>query len=353
VTSVLSPCEPNAAGPGCRKSHNPRSKKSILTQKPEFNLFPSKAHLLKKTTHSEFDLNTRKRYYAFFHPNVIFGKSGKKNELKYTNMANVQKNTLKPLILAVETSGRLGSVALAAGPQLLAEAEFSAALRHSAEIFIAADRLLKDFDRRPDQIEQIYISAGPGSFTGLRIAVTIAKIMHLANNIKIVALDTLDLIAQNAIDYIKAEKKTIDRIAVVLDAKRGQFFISVYENKNLRQSEAKNADAKRESESEATAAASTLSDWAKILPPSLMTADHLVTQFAKAQRPLWLLGEGLVYYKDKFETGGIEFFDESLWTPKASLVHRIGWEKALCGQFAEPMSLVPFYIQRLDIRIKK
>jgi len=268
-------------------------------------------------------------------------------------MANVRKNTLKPLILAVETSGRLGSVAIAAGPNMLAETEFSAALRHSAEIFTAADRLLKDFGGRPDQIEQIYISAGPGSFTGLRIAVTIAKIMHLANDTKIVALDTLDLIAQNAIDYIKAEKKTIDSIAVVLDAKRGQFFISVYENKNLRPSDAKNAGAKRGPKFEAATAASTLSGWTKILPSSLMTAGHFVTQFADAQRPLWLLGEGLVYYKDKFKAGGIEFFDESLWTPKASKVHRIGWEKALQGQFAEPVSLVPVYIQRPDIRIKK
>lgn len=268
-------------------------------------------------------------------------------------MADVKKNTLKPLILAVETSGRLGSVALAAGQHLLAETGFSAALRHSAEIFIAADRLLKDLGRKPDQIEQIYISAGPGSFTGLRIAVTIAKIMHLANGTKIVAVNTLDLLAQNAIDYIKAEKKTIDRIAAVLDAKRGQFFIGVYENRKLPQSEAKNADAKREFESEAVASDSTVSNWTKILPPSLMTANQFVTQFADIQRPMWLLGEGLVYYKDRFKAKGIEFFEESLWIPKAAVVHRIGWEKALRGQFADPMSLSPLYIQRPDIGVKK
>ncbi|MHC4113957.1 MAG: tRNA (adenosine(37)-N6)-threonylcarbamoyltransferase complex dimerization subunit type 1 TsaB [Planctomycetota bacterium] len=268
-------------------------------------------------------------------------------------MADLRKNTLKPLILAVETSGRLGSVALAAGPNLLAETEFSATLRHSAEIFIAAARLLEDFGRRPNQIEQIYISAGPGSFTGLRIAVTMAKTMHLANDTKIVAVDTLDLIAQNAIDHIKHEKKTIDRIAAVLDAKRGQFFISMYENKNLRQFDAKSAEEEKESESNSMASTSTVSDWAKILPDSLMTAEQFVTQFAEVQRPLWLLGEGLVYYKDKFKAGGIEFFDEALWNPKASKVHRIGWEKALRKQFADPVSLEPIYIQRPDIRVKK
>ena len=102
-----------------------------------------------------------------------------------------------PLILAVETSGRLGSVALAQGDKLLSETSFSGPMRHSAEIFPAITDLLSKFDKKPDQIEQVYISAGPGSFTGLRIAVTFAKTLALANGAKIVAVDTLDVIAAN------------------------------------------------------------------------------------------------------------------------------------------------------------
>ena len=76
----------------------------------------------------------------------------------------------KPLILAVETSGRYGSVALGAGSELLAERSFTGQMRHSAELFGAIRHLLSDFGRRPCDIEHVYISIGPGSFTGLRLS---------------------------------------------------------------------------------------------------------------------------------------------------------------------------------------
>ena len=80
-----------------------------------------------------------------------------------------------PLILALETSSRIGSVALAAGPRLLAQQRFSAPMTHSAEILPAVAQLTARFNNRPDEIEHIYLSIGPGSFTGLRIAVTVVK----------------------------------------------------------------------------------------------------------------------------------------------------------------------------------
>ncbi len=134
---------------------------------------------------------------------------------------------VNPLILAVETSGRLGSVAIAVGEQMLAEAAFSGPMRHSSEVFPAICTLLNRFGRKPKDIEHIYISVGPGSFTGLRIAVSIAKTMHMANNTKIVAVDTLDVIAANADDYLRQEKTRVEQIAGILDAKRSQFYIAV------------------------------------------------------------------------------------------------------------------------------
>ena len=84
--------------------------------------------------------------------------------------------------------------------RFLGQNNFSAPMRHSSEIFPAICQLLKQFEKNSSDIEHVYVSAGPGSFTGLRIASTIAKIMNLANNIKIVAVDTLDVIASNIED---------------------------------------------------------------------------------------------------------------------------------------------------------
>jgi tRNA threonylcarbamoyl adenosine modification protein YeaZ len=233
--------------------------------------------------------------------------------------------TQKPLILAVETSGRLGSVAIAAGPQLLAETAFSAPIRHSAEVFPAVSGLLSRFGREPKQIEQVYISAGPGSFTGLRIAVTLAKTMHLANNAtKIVAVDTLDVIAANV-----ANSTGIERIAAVLDAKRGQFFIAGYQSTTSHE---------RRATSDGV--------WRKVFPDALMTADEFLDQFTGKAEPIWLLGEGLVYYKDKFKVPGVEFFDEKYWAPKAAKVHSLGWQKAQAEEFADPLTLTPNYLRK-------
>jgi len=262
----------------------------------------------------------------------------------------------KPLILAVETSSRIGSVAIALGDRILAETAFSGPMRHSAELFPAIRSLLDSFSRKPREIEHIYISVGPGSFTGLRIAVTTAKAMHLANpqrRTKIVAVDTLDVIAANAIGLTakntvaassheprpsegRDEPRTTshEKIAAVLDAKRNQFFIAVYQ---------RTSDEPR---------ATSHGIWKKTLPDSLMTAPQFLDKFAGSAQPVWLLGDGLVYYKDKFKADGIRFLDEKYWSPRAEKVHLLGWKKNLAGQFADALTLQPNYLRHPDVKTK-
>lgn len=293
--------------------------------------------------------------------------------------------TQKPLVLAVETSSRIGSVVIALGENILDEAIFSAPIRHSAEIFPALSNILDRFCRKPGQIEQVHISVGPGSFTGLRIAVTLAKTMHLANAAKIVAVDTLDVIAANATDYIKEQNTTItfhsesspynserpvlpnsssaaaqgaskvqdplslsstpiperrspERIAAITDAKRGQFFIAVYKRNT------------NDGSDEAEATSNEI--WKKFFPDSLMTSSQFLARFACDENPIWLLGDGLLYYKDKFKAGSTRFLEQKYWSPRASKVHLLGWKKALANQFEDPLTLTPNYLLRPDIKIK-
>jgi len=237
----------------------------------------------------------------------------------------------KPLILAVETSGRLGAVAVALGQEMLAETRFSGPMRHSSELFPAISALLTQFDRKPKDIEHIYISVGPGSFTGLRIAVALAKIMHLANAAKLVAVDTLDVIAANATDFMQAKNADISTFATILDAKRGQFYIAVY-NRPLKSTDTQYAIRNTQYE--------------KILPDCLMSASQFLDRFAGNAKPIWLLGEGLVYHKDDFKAENIHFFDKDYWNPTAAKVHSLGWQLALKGNFADPLTLQPNYLLR-------
>ena len=251
----------------------------------------------------------------------------------------------KSLILAVETSSRIGSVAIALNGKMLGETIFSSPLKHSAEVFPAIRGLLDQFDLDPDQIEHICISGGPGSFTGLRIATTIAKIMQLAQSVKIVAVDTLNVVAANVINLIPENALSASnhklpvvdgqRVAAVLDAKRGQFFIAVYE----RDTDEKPDAARR-------------AFWKKILPDSLMTISQFHDKFACEDKPIWLLGDGLLYYKDKFQAGGVHFFHEEYWSPKAGKVLLLGRQMVLKEQFADALTLTPNYLRNPDVKIK-
>ena len=96
-----------------------------------------------------------------------------------------------PRVLAIETSGRIGSVALADGTSILLEEQFPHGLKHAAEIVPMIDRLCRAQGWAPHDLEQLYVSAGPGSFTGLRIGITLAKTMALATGVKVVAVPSV------------------------------------------------------------------------------------------------------------------------------------------------------------------
>jgi tRNA threonylcarbamoyladenosine biosynthesis protein TsaB len=224
------------------------------------------------------------------------------------------KSTIKsqPYGLAIETSGRVGSLAVGFGKDLSDEKAFSAPLRHSAELFDTIIELLKKFDKKAKQIKHVFISIGPGSFTGIRISVALAKMMAIAAESKIVAVNTSDAMVLN-VDDIKIKKA-----ATIIDAKRGQFFIAVFERKK--------------------------EIWQKISPDSMITPEQFKEKFD--DEPIWLLGEGLLYYAKKFETDNIKILDKKYWSPRASNIFRIGSQMAAENKFADPVSLVPFYIRR-------
>ena len=260
--------------------------------------------------------------------------------------------TSHPLVLAIETSSRVGSVALAFGPELVAESRFSAPLKHSAEIFPAIRDLLARADRTASQVEHVYISVGPGSFSGLRIATTLAKMMSMANGARVVSVDTLDVVAANVADLTgtgngpnpnpQAEGNGCERLAAILDAKRGHFFVAVYER------QAMIYDAKVGAQNSACEPGV----WSKVLADSLMTAPEFVARFVDDQKPIWLLGDGLVYYQDSFRADGVCFIEQAHWSPQARNVHALGWQMALRGQFVEPLALTPNYLRKPDITMK-
>ncbi|MGO8745816.1 MAG: tRNA (adenosine(37)-N6)-threonylcarbamoyltransferase complex dimerization subunit type 1 TsaB [Thermoguttaceae bacterium] len=118
-------------------------------------------------------------------------------------------------ILALETSGTAGSVAALSDLDLLAEFKLPADRGSAQTLAPAMQMVLARAGWRPSQVELVSVTAGPGSFTGLRVGVTTAKVFAYCNKAAILGLDTLEVIAF----AVPAE---IRRVSVALDAQRGQ-----------------------------------------------------------------------------------------------------------------------------------
>jgi tRNA threonylcarbamoyladenosine biosynthesis protein TsaB len=217
------------------------------------------------------------------------------------------------IIIAIETSGRRGSVALAVGPRLLAEREFPTQVEHARELLPALDSLCKDHDCAPADIQQCYVSIGPGSFTGLRVAATFARHLALATGARLCAIPTLDVIAENCTGL----RPPPPHVAALLDAKREQVFAALF--------------------CFADGAYRPLGDPQLIGPTGLL---------ANAPRPITVIGEGITYHREAVEAAGVEIADSSLWWPRAASVYKLGWALAQKGLFTPPERLVPCYVRR-------
>jgi tRNA A37 threonylcarbamoyladenosine modification protein TsaB len=82
-----------------------------------------------------------------------------------------------------------------------------------------------------------------------------------------------------------------------------------------------------------------------------MTAEEFIDRFTN--QPVALIGEGLVFYKDKFAHKNIRVLDEKFWNPSAANIHRLGWQLALQCQFADPLTLTPNYVRGPDAIVKQ
>lgn len=122
------------------------------------------------------------------------------------------------LILAIETSTRFTSLALLEGDHLLEQLQLGTPT--SRELAPILSETLKKQDIQPAELDLIGVSQGPGSFTGLRIGVVTAKTLSYATKTPVVAVDTLDVLAQQA--------NVENRLWAILDAQRQELFAASY-----------------------------------------------------------------------------------------------------------------------------
>ena len=138
------------------------------------------------------------------------------------------------LILAFDTSSFAGSAALLDGAQaprsggrgatqLLAQRQLDPARRSAQTLAPALAELLAEANQRPADVQLVATTIGPGSFTGLRVAVTAAKTFAYAAGCDVIGLSTLDVIAAQA----PLNGSSLE-IHAVMDAQRKELFLARY-----------------------------------------------------------------------------------------------------------------------------
>src|SRR6266516_3327173 len=114
------------------------------------------------------------------------------------SIKEVMRNIKEPLILAIETATRAGSVALSRGTEILSHAEGNAAESHSISLLETVENILKLIGVKLSDIDLFAAASGPGSFTGLRIGLATTKAFAVCTNSKCVGISTLAAIAHAA-----------------------------------------------------------------------------------------------------------------------------------------------------------
>ncbi|MCP4711959.1 MAG: tRNA (adenosine(37)-N6)-threonylcarbamoyltransferase complex dimerization subunit type 1 TsaB, partial [Planctomycetes bacterium] len=127
-------------------------------------------------------------------------------------------------IMGLETSAAMGRVALGEGSQVLVEKEFTAYQKHAGELLPTMEALVRGQGWEIGDLDHLYVSAGPGSFTGLRIGITVAKVLGFAQVTKIVPVVSTEAAVLNIDEDLPAKYG-----AVVIDAKRKGVYAAVYE----------------------------------------------------------------------------------------------------------------------------
>ncbi len=127
-------------------------------------------------------------------------------------------------ILAIDTATKVCSAALVRDDTVVAEISRVASQQHSELLLPFVDQAMKQAKLTVSDLDRLAVSIGPGSFTGLRIGLSVAKGIAAGAEIPIVPVPTMDAIAYNAFRLNGGGTK----VSVILPARRREYYYSRY-----------------------------------------------------------------------------------------------------------------------------
>ena len=224
-------------------------------------------------------------------------------------------------ILAIDTSTRVGSIAVVEGPLLKAQQILNIRATHNQRLLPGIERILADAGWSLDDLDGFAVSLGPGSFTGLRIGLSIVKGLSWATGKPLAGVPTLDALATN-VSFVP------HKICPVLDARKGEIYTALY-----RQGD--EGIPKR------------LTRYMAIKPEDLVALISETTV---------IIGDGLLTFGDYLKR---KLGNRLVPTPPhlsvihASSVAWLGWRRLRSGESEEVSSCTPLYVRLSEAELNR
>jgi tRNA threonylcarbamoyladenosine biosynthesis protein TsaB len=220
-------------------------------------------------------------------------------------------------LLALSTSTHRGTAALFEDGRLVGTAAYDDLTAHAERIFAVIDRVLGSLPR--SSIDAFACDMGPGSFTGVRVGVSLAKGMALVRGAPLVGVVSLEAMASAAFGAGCAGQG--DMVLSVIDAKKDELFLAAY--------------------------GAALEE---LLPPShvpRVEAGAIVASLVAKGRRLVVAGEVALGLED---LSPLLCRGEGLDLPEATAVGRLAFERLLRGEGVDAALIEPMYVRAPDAK---
>jgi tRNA threonylcarbamoyladenosine biosynthesis protein TsaB len=226
------------------------------------------------------------------------------------------------LILAFDTSGFAGSVALLEAERLLHELMLDGDRGSARTLAPAIAEVLKTVGVDASKIKLVATTVGPGSFTGLRVGVTTAKTFAYAVGAEVLGISTLEAIAYGVpLEQFSGERREVH---AVLDAQRRELFIGHFRGADIRVCQTHELLSLTRTEPDKIIAAD---EWLASLTPETIVSGPGITRLEQRLPP------------------GVIAVPISARQPRASIVGRLAWRDYQAGRRDDLWKLAPVYLR--------
>jgi tRNA threonylcarbamoyladenosine biosynthesis protein TsaB len=216
-----------------------------------------------------------------------------------------------PLLLAIDTATRFAGLALYDGEMICGESYWQSRNYHTVELMPALVRMLDQQELSLGALAALGVTLGPGSFTGLRIGLSVAKGLAQARDIPIIGVPTLDVLA---FQHDQQRRP----IMAVIQAGRGRLCVGRYERRRGR--------------------------WGRRGDLELVSLDGLVESLTGRCLVCGELSRRETIYISQHTEADVVFAKPSQMMRRPACLAELAWDRLQRGQRDDPATLSPIYL---------